>query len=248
MSAKLKSSTKSFVPKSAAATQDSRIETLFRTLGNKSNITSGLTKKHRAALKGTSHGQNTLPQFVKKPFAENRPISAVNTEMHMEYYKGPITDEAAFSMIKEDYVTKKDEHDRTNEFVCILKDGNSYKRIEYTVGDIYIYKVHYTNKGTNLEYKYLYTDKSMPDKQYTSLNTLLKNSKAKPIDPKAATSRSRSRSRNAARAPRSRSRSRNAASAPRSRSRNAAKPAANLGAWVNGGNRKSRRQTRRKLK
>ena len=161
--------------------------------------------------------------------------------MHMEYYKGPITDKAAFSMIKEDYVTKKDEHDRTNSFVCILKDGNSYKRIEYTVGDIYIHKINYTNEGINLEYKYLYSDKSTPDKQYASLNTLLKNSKAKPINPKAARSRSRSRSRNAASAPRSKSRS-------RSRSRNAAKPAANLGAWGNGGNRKSRRQTRRKLK
>ena len=241
MSAKLKSSTKSFFPKSVAEPNLSRFVRLFTQPTVVDAITNHLPMNARGPLKATSFGPNIVPQAVKKPFAENRPISAVNTEMHMEYYKGPITDKAAFSMIKEDYVTKKDEHDRTNEFVCILKDGNSYKRIEYTVGDIYIYKVHYTNEGVNLEYKYLYTDKSMPDKQYASLNTLLKNSKAKPINPKAARSRSRSRSRNAASAPRSKSRS-------RSRSRNAAKPAANLGAWGNGGNRKSRRQTRRKLK
>jgi hypothetical protein len=219
--------TKAFIPKSVV-THDARIEKLFNTLGHKSNITNGLTETHRAVLKATSHGQNILPQSVKKIFHKEKPFSTIHAEMNMEYYKGPITDEAAFSMIgRADYVTKKDEHNNTNKFVCILKAGNSYKRIEYSVGNQTV-EIYYSNSGAPRSVKvYFYTD-TVTHKSYKSLDDLIAHYKTKVVSPKAANAakpaaRSKSRSK-------SRSRSRS-----RSKSSNAAKPG-KVPSYTNWGN------------
>ena len=190
--------------------------------------------KFNKIVKGLLNLNNIAALHVTKPLPSSEELLQKET-----FYINGIDDKEAEDMLKDSkintYIVINMGSGNTFNPCIILKQRGLIKPISYYQIPVKVQKVRRFNE---LEYK------EIGKKEWHSIEQLIKNHVGKNINPIPYNRNSRSAARSATR---SRSRSRNAASAPRSRSRSR-NATSNLGAWVNGGNRKSRRQTRRKLK